>query len=162
MKKLNLNKGATFLGLLLLLLLTYFRENFLLEINAALALEEYSRAYSYWLSDFFKSMTLESLSNWKWGLTIFFSLAMTFTTIVSLYFWFKSVQLLKIIGMFYLGLFTVVCLLALGGIITNSFNEIYFVLRKILGVVQSPLPFFAFFVLFYWSVKKNNDYSNQT
>jgi hypothetical protein len=154
MKKLNLNKGATFLGLLLLLLLTYFRENFLLEINAALALEEYNRAYFYWLSDFFKGMTPENLSNWKWGLTIFFSLVMTFITIAALYFWFKSIRVLKILGLFYLVLFFVVCLLSLVGYLTNTFNELYFVLRKVLGVVQSPLPFFVFFTLFYSGAKK--------
>tara|TARA_B100000809_G_scaffold249578_1_gene281078 strand:- start:2077 stop:2541 length:465 start_codon:yes stop_codon:yes gene_type:complete len=153
MKALNLNKGVAFFGLLLLLLLTYFRENFLLEINANLALEEYNRAYSYWLSDFFTNMTPELLSKWKWGLTMFISMIMAFITMVSLYVWFKSNQVLKIIGLFYVGLFICVCLLALVGYLTNSFNDIYFILRKILGIVQSPLPFFTLFTLFYWSSK---------
>ena len=153
MKKLNLSKGGTIFGLLLLLLLTYFRENFLLEINANLAMEVHDRAYSYWLSIFFKGMTPELLSQWKWGLTMVFSVTMTFITILSLYFWFKSVQMLRVIGLFYIMLFAIVCLLSLAGFLTNSFNTIYFILRKILGIVQSPLPFFAFFVLMYWSVK---------
>lgn len=152
MKKLHLNKGLTFLGLLFLLLLTYFRENFLLEINANLAMETYNRAYFYWLSNFFREMRPELLLQWKWGLTIFFSVIITLVTTLSLHLWFKSTSFLKIVILFYIILLAVVCTLALFGFLTSSFNNVYFVLRKILGVVQSPLPFFAFFVLFYWSV----------
>jgi len=155
MKQLNLNKGATLLGLLLLLLLTYFRENFLLEINASLASDALDRSQSYWLSGFFKNMTQDILIKWKWGLTMFFSVIMTFVTLLSLYFWYQSVQLLKIVGLLYLILFALVFLIALIGYLTSSFDVIYFILRKILGIVQSPLPFFAFFALFYWNLKES-------
>lgn len=155
MKNHNLSKAGTFFCFLLLLLLTYFRENFLLEINASMALEEYNRSYSYWLSDFFENMTHELLIKWKWGLTMFFSVVMTFVTILSLYCWYKSIYLLKIVGLFYLVFLLIVCVLSLVGFVTNSFNDLYIVLRKILGLVQSPIPFFVFFVLFYWIEKKD-------
>ena len=155
MKILNLNKKFAFLGLLLLLLLTYFRENFLLEINASLASDVFHRSNSYWLSDFFKNMTNDFLVRWKWGLTVFFSLLMSIVTLLSLYVWFKSISVLKIVGIFYFCLLFVLCLFAIIGYLTHSFNDIYFVLRKIVGVVQSPLPFFAFFTLFYWNFKNS-------
>ena len=98
-------------------------------------------------------MTPDILVKWKWGLTMLFSVIMTFVTILSLYFWFKSIRVLKILGLFYLVLFFIVCLLSWVGYLTNTFNELYFVLRKVLGIVQSPLPFFAFFTLFYWRAK---------
>jgi hypothetical protein len=150
----NHNKKVAFIGLLLLLLLTYFRENLLLAINANLALADFDRSYSYWFSDFFKDMPKGFLMKWKWGLTVFISVLMTVVTAVSLFYWFRSKQILKIVGILYAFVYLVLCLLALVGYVTNSFNEIYFVLRKILGIVQSPIPFFAFFTLFYWSDKK--------
>lgn len=160
MKNLSYNKTVTFLGLILLLVLTYFRENFLLEINANLAMEEFDRSYSYLMSDFFKKMSPEYLKKWKWGVTIVFTGLMTIVTVLSLYSWFKSFQLLRLLGWFYLVLFMIVILLAFIGFLTNSFDDIYFVLRKFLGVVQSPLPFFTFFALFYWSTKINDNKSN--
>jgi len=150
MRQLNLNKGVALLGLMLLLLLTYFRENFLLEINASLASKDFDRSNTYFLSDFFGNMSKDLLIKWKWGLTAVFSLLISLITILSLYCWFKSVKFFKLISLFYVTLFVIVCLLAFIGFLTSSFNEIYFVLRKIVGVVQSPLPFFAFFTLFYW------------
>ena len=154
MKQFNLNKVMTILGLFILLLLTYFRENLLLEINARLTSEVFDRSNSYWFLDFFKTIRNEELLKWKWGLTMLFSIVMSFVTIGSLYSWFKSLQLLKIVGIVYLILFSIVCILAIIGYSTNSFNDIYFVLRKILGIVQSPLPFFVLFALFYWDIKK--------
>jgi len=154
MKKLNLNKVATFLGLLLLLFLTYFRENFLLEINASLALDAHNRAYSYWLADFFQLQTQENLIKWKWVITIFFSSLMSIITMISLRFWFESNKFVKMIGLIYLFTFIFIVLLGMLGFLLGSFNDIYFILRKILGFIQSPIPFFTFFVLIYWSYEK--------
>ena len=154
MKLLPINRIGPFFGLLLLLLLTYFRENILLEINANIASETYSVSYYYWFSDFFKKVSPELLVSWKWGVTVVFSLIMSFITILSLYSWFNSIQVLKIISFFYLGIFAFICLSALIGYLGNSFNDIYFILRKTLGVVQSPIPFFSFFALFYSLFKR--------
>lgn len=153
MKTLKINRKFAILGLLILLLCTYFRENFLLAINANLASFEFNRAYSYWCSDFFQKMDTCLLIKWKWGITIFFSLIMSAITILSLFVWFKSKEALKIILFSYVIFFFLVCFLSIIGFFTNTFNDLYFVLRKILGIVQSPFPFFIFFILFYWSNK---------
>lgn len=149
----NLSKGFAFIGLVFLLLLTYFRENFLLAINASMALEEYNRSYFYWFSDFFQKMDSERLIFWKWGLTIVFSLVMSMVTIGSLYVWFRSVKMMKISVIIYLVFFSLVCLLMFTGYLADNFNGVYFASRKILGIIQSPLPFFTFFTLFYWSFR---------
>jgi len=158
MRQLKLNKVVAFLGVFLLLLLTYFRQNFFLEINAILASEAFDRSNSYWLSDFFNNIPFANLLKLKWGLTMVFSIVMTAVTILSLHFWFKSIHFFKVVGLFYLVLFVVICLLALIGFLTNSFNDIYFALRKLLGLVQSPLPFFTFFTLFYRVLKKDDSF----
>ena len=144
-----LNKVFTVFGVLLLLLCTYFRENLLLEINALINGEEISRAYSYWFADYFMTVPKSELTKWKWGVTIVFSLFMSVLTIISLHSWFKSILYSKLLVSLYLCLFMFVSIL--GGIsyIFNFFDNIYFVLRLILGLVQSPLPFFVFFALFY-------------
>ena len=148
MKTINLNKVLTFIGLLLLLLFTYFRENFLLQINAFLAGKTHNRAYYYWLSDFFYNLSRADLTKWKWGLTFLFALLMSVVTIYSLHSWFKRMQFTRIISFFYIAAFSFVVLIAVIGFLSGSFNEIYFVLRKVLGIIQSPIPFFAFFALF--------------
>lgn len=154
MRKQKANKIiVTFVGFVLLLLCTYFRENILLEINANLALAENNRSYKYWFSGLFKNMPTDMLVKFKWGVTLLFSIVMPIITIGTLYVWFKSIDVLRISGLFFLVLLIVVFIFAFGGYMFNSFGEVYFVLRKILGVVQSPLPFFALFTLFYWNFK---------
>ena len=144
MVSLQKNKGLTIGGLILLLLLTYFRENFLLEINAALANDVLNRAYSYWLADFFKTLSYSHLIKWKWGITILFSIIMSLITILSLYFWYKSKRLIKLVVYVYLASFLFVCVFGGLGFLFKRFDDVYFVLRKILGVIQSPIPFFVF------------------
>ncbi len=154
MSLLKLDKNFAFFGLFLLLLFTYFRENFLLEINATLAAESYNRSYIYWMSDFFRKMTHSELLRWKWGITIVFSVVMTFITVGSIHVWFRSANYLKTTITVYFLAFGLVSLIALIGYLTNFFEQVYPMLRKILGIVQSPLPFFTFFALFY-SKNKN-------
>ena len=145
----KLNNFLALLGLLLLLFLTFFRENFLLAINATISGVEYDRAYFYWFSDFFKNISIKDLALWKWGLTIFFSIIMSLITLLSLYSWFQSKQLIKLTSLIYLGVFLFVVLLGGIGALLNNFDSVYIILRKILGVVQTPIPFFIFFTLFY-------------
>jgi len=154
---LNLNKTVTFFGVLILLLFTYFRENFLLEINASLASETFDRSSTYWLADYFQNMPQNLLLKWKWGLTIFFSLNMPLITIGSLYYWFKSKEVLKLSAGIFSVLFLIVGIVASFGFLMNSFNAIYFVLRIIIGLLQSPIPFFTLFVLFYWMCSMKYD-----
>ena len=148
------NKVISMIGVVIILLLTYYRENLLLEINALLNNVQFTRSSSYWFYSFFEKMSISDLVLWKWGLTVFFSIMITVFTLASLYFWFGSIELLKFTSKLYIFLFSVVTVIALIGFLFNSFQSIYFLLRKILGVVQSPIPFFIFFLLNYQ--KENN------
>ena len=149
MRNWKINNGLTVLGVLSLLFLTYFRENFLLEINAALAHDVYNRAYFYWLSGFFQEKSIAELTEWKWGITLVFSLIMSIITIAALYAWHQSKELFKLTVLIYFIVFLFFVVIAICGMLFGEFSDIYFVLRKGLGVIQSPLPFFGFYVLFY-------------
>ena len=150
MKNLTQHKILIIIGTVLLLALTYFRENFLLEINAVIAGENYNRAYSYWLSDFFRNKKIEDLNFWKWGVTIVFSIVMSFITIFFIFNYFKSKVVLLLMTRVYIVVFSFVIILAVFGVLFGVFDLVYIVLRKILGVVQTPLPFFVLFSLFYF------------
>tara|TARA_B100000809_G_scaffold214698_1_gene219615 strand:- start:280 stop:762 length:483 start_codon:yes stop_codon:yes gene_type:complete len=156
MKILYLNRFYTALGFIALLLCTYFRENILLEINALIAGDLYDRSYSYWFVTFFKSISVERLVYWKWGVTLFFTILIPVITIVSLYSWFQNKAYRKILVIIYLICFCLLVLIAGIGLLFNCFDSIYFFLRKIIGIVQSPVPFFLFFLVFYQFEKKEN------
>ena len=149
----NKYKITTIVGVVCILVLTFFRENFLLEINSLINNVTFHRASFYWFYSFFEGLDQPSLGRWKWGLTIFFSLVITFLTIGSLYTWFRSKELVQFISKLYFALFFFIVLLALLGFLFNSFTTVYPLLRKLLGIVQSPIPFFVFFLLF---LNKNN------
>ena len=155
MREQKLNKSLAILGFILLLILTYFRENLLLEVNALINKDVTNRAYSYWFYTFFKHKTVDSLIVWKWGITLSFSITMASLTIGSLYSWFKNKPFLKLLVIIYLSTFAFIVMLAGLGFIMNQFDSIYPVLRKLLGVIQSPIPFFSLFLLIYWV--KNNE-----
>ncbi len=147
--ELNKLKIISIVGVILILIFTYFRENLLLEINALLSGELFDRSYFYWFFDFFKDMDQPNLVRWKWGVTAFFSLMITLLTIGSLYCWFGAFQMIKFISKLYLLLFGVLTIVAVVGFIFNSFATVYPLLRKVLGLVQSPIPFFGFYLLIY-------------
>jgi hypothetical protein len=143
------NKIIAIGGVLLILILTYFRENLLLEINALVSGVQFDRSSAYWFFDFFKEMGPSILMRWKWGLTVFFSILITLLTIGSLYSWFGAIEMVKFLSKLYLLLFGGITIIALGGFLLNSFHTVYPGLRKILALVQSPIPFFLFYLFFY-------------
>jgi hypothetical protein len=149
----RLNKVYTYIGFVVLLLCTYFRENILLEINALLALKEYDRSFSYWFISFFKSVSLGELIYWKWGITLFFTILMSIVTIFSLHNWFKERQNLKVVVLIYFISFLSLVIIGGVGYLFNSFEIVYVLLRKVLGVIQSPLPFICFLLLFRYKNK---------
>lgn len=157
MSQLKLFKLFSALGASSLLFLTFFRENMLLAINALLGHQTYNRAYHYWFSDFFKALPFSELVKWKWGVTLFFTILMTIITIFSLYAWFNNKFVLKLLITVYGVAFILLLLIAGIGFLMNDFNDVYFILRLIIGIFQSPLPFFVFFVLFYWILKSNQN-----
>lgn len=150
------NNWLTVLGTFSLLILTYFRENLLLTINAFITGSEYNRAYSYWFSDVFVGLSMTSLIKLKWIITIVFSMAMSVITVYSLSVWFTSKYNFKLISYIYIISFIFILVLAFFGKVFGVFDLVYILLRRILGVIQTPLPFFTFFIVFYWMDKNSN------
>ncbi|MGB0882631.1 MAG: hypothetical protein ACPGSO_06725 [Vicingaceae bacterium] len=110
------------------------------------------------MSDFFREQPIDQLQYWKWGLTFFFSGLMSLVTLISIHIWFKVTEYLKISLVFYFVTFVFVFVLAIAGYFVGAFDMVYPLLRKILGIIQSPLPFFFFFVLFYWKEKTDSNH----
>lgn len=145
-----IKKGLSIACLLLLLLLTFFRENLLLAINANIAGENYHRAFNYWFSEFFRNQNLENLLFWKWMLTISFASIMSLVTILGLHFWFHIKKHTLLVVWIY---FIYACLIGTISFIAylfSGFNVIYPYIRMMLGAVLSPVPFFSFFAIFYF------------
>ena len=138
-----------------LLMLTFFRENMLLAINALISHQQINRAYSYWFANFFKALPYTDLVKWKWGITAFFTLLMSAITIFSLHCWFKNQSMVRFLILLYGIVFMLLALLGGGAFLMGEFDAIYFVLRLIIGAFQSPLPFFVFFVLIYFKEHTN-------
>jgi hypothetical protein len=147
------NKWTSIFSILLLLFCTYFRENLLLEINAYIKDLEYSRAYSFWFSSYFSDLSKAKLYQLKWITTIFFSVLMSLLTIFSLHSWFLNKQFTQLLIFIYTILAGVILIISIIAFIVGEFSDVYFVLRKALGIVQSPIPCFAFFALFYYTKK---------
>ena len=157
MKKLNLNKGFAIFGFIGLMIFVYFRENLLLEINAVLAQKEVNTAYAFWFADFFIGLPKEQLIKWKWIVSISFTFSIAVLTIFSLHNWFRDVMYTKRIVNLYLFLTVFLILMGLVSYLLNSFNDIYPFLRRVFGVIHSPIPFFMLFLLIYWKKKQSEN-----
>lgn len=139
---------------LLIGILMLLRENIFLEINAILNQDEYNKAYFYFFETQFQKMDTSQLILWKWVLTVGFIVAVSGITLVVIYFWFRDVNFLKTSLWVYGFLFTVLVILFSIFKLTNTFEQNYFILRKLIGVMHSPLLLFIFFTLFYYLEKK--------
>ncbi len=142
---------ALFLMVCFLMLL---RENIFLEINAILNQDEYNKAYFYFFENVFQKMSHHQLILWKWVLTVGFIVAVSGITLVVIYLWFRDVNFLKTSLWVYGFLFIVLVILFSIFKLTNTFEQNYFILRKLIGVMHSPLLLFIFFTLFYYLEKK--------
>lgn len=149
-----MSKKFAVLGFVLLLAFVFLRENMLLVVNAKLANKSNDWSYYYWVSDFFWGLENNKLYFLKWVVSISFTLAIALLTVFSLHVWFKNKNYLKFIINIYLVIFSIVLLIGVLGYLTVGFEVVYPILRRIFGIVHSPLPFIFLFLLFY---KKDYD-----
>jgi len=130
--------------------LTLIRENLFLEINAILSGENVNRANFYLFYDYFASFSIQKLSLLKWVLSIAFIVVMIATSYGALHFWYEKKQYNKITGWFYLVTIAVLLLLVVVTKVTGVFDDAYVILRKVLGFLQSPLPLFILFSMYFY------------
>jgi len=134
---------AIFLGVFILIL-TLLRENVFLEINAIMNGYTYNNAYFYFLSKGIIDLNLDQLSMLKWGLTISFILLISALTLFIIILWFNNKKYNRISLFVYLVFYGVITLLTLFLWLVNCYDDYYFVIRKMIGVLQSPIPLFLF------------------
>lgn len=148
-------KYFTVLLTVIILFLTVLRENLFLEINGIINQQEFNKAYFYWFSDWFNNQSTQSLIILKWLFTVVFVLLISYITTIVIRINFGNEQqlfLIKIYGVTYLILIVLTALFWLFG----GFAQGYFILRKIAGVLQSPLPLFIVYALMYLTLKINS------
>jgi hypothetical protein len=145
MRKLRLNKGLAIAGFLLLLLCTYFREILLIDINALIAAKGMLTNNN---ESLFNDFLIPELTKWKWIVSIFFTVTISLLTIFSLYNWFKDLDYTNFMIKLYLIVASVVGFVSLIAFLMNSFNAVSPFLRRIFGVIHSPIPLFIFFLLY--------------
>ena len=143
------NKIVSILGVMLLLVAVYFRENILLQINALLANDTYNYSLAFSFSNVIKELPVQELPKWKWIISLSFTFFIAIVTIFSLHTWFRNTTYTKLMLMIYLVVFGVIFLIGVGGHLFNQFDAIYPLLRRIIGIVHSPIPFIFLFILFY-------------
>lgn len=128
--------------------LSYFRESYFLTLNSVVQGQLKSNSHIDFLYSFFKTIDINKLYIHKWTSTVFFSLIFIGFTLYFLYKYFLNIHYVKIVGYLYLVVIFVVSIVGLISYWLGLFNQWYFILRFIAGIVQSPLVFFFFIPLF--------------
>jgi hypothetical protein len=144
-------KAAKILALFLggfIMILSFLRENIFLEINAILNGYAYSKAYFYFLNEKLSSLTPTQLMTLKWLLTILFILVISGLTLLTIQLWFKNKEFNRISMIVYSFAFGVVVLTTLFLWLTGNYTSYYFVIRKMIGFLHSPIPLFLFFTVY--------------
>lgn len=156
MLKIFKNKKLAVVGFLLMFVFIFFRENVLLIINAFISDQNTNRAYSYWFSDIFQSLTKDQLYLSKWVVSFLFTFLTALLTVFTLHQWFKNNSFTKIIITIYLATSLLTLAVGLIGYFSVGFFQVYPFLRRVFGIIHSPVPFFLFFLLFYLKNKETS------
>lgn len=137
--------------------LTLFRENLFLEINAILSGENVNRANFYLFYDFFINFSTEQLIQLKYIATLSFIFGFSLLTYLTIKCWFKNKQYNKI-TLVVIGVFIGLFLLGIGVFkVLGVYSENYFIFRKAIGFLQSPLLLFILLSLFFFLDKEKAD-----
>jgi len=148
--KLNKRKIIAIFLFLLLLVIAVVRENVFLELNAIIRKVTYNRAYFYFFQESFTKLPYIKLMQLKWLLTALFSCIMALISFTVIYLWFKNKLYNKWTLLFYALLFGILLLLTPMLYGFNLFNNYYFIVRKIAGFIQSPLPLLLLSILMFY------------
>lgn len=147
-------KTIAVISILLVIGLTFLRENVFVEINAIIAGHDYNKAYFHVFDETISSLSLKEIQQLKWGLTIIFILIISMLTVISIYFWFKVKNYTVLTLKAYAVVLSGVVLLTLILWFLGAFTSYYFVVRKMIGFLQTPLPLFLLFSVFTYTNRK--------
>ena len=149
---------------LLLLSISYVRENLAIEINAIIDGYDYNRASFYWFQQWLGTLNFQQLTMVKWGLVGVFYPIFTLLATFIIHFSFHQKKYTFTTLNFYSIILLVLILVTAVAYPLGYFDAVYFFLRKLLGFVFSPLPVFMLWLVFYsfgitnnqTNIKKNN------
>ena len=150
MSKIIRRKPLFFLIVSLILVLTLLRENIFLELNSIILGENYNKAYFYVFDGLFKGFSVPVLKILKWALTGFFVFLITFLSVLGVDIYYGNRIFTIIFVKVYLFVFLFVIAIGVVGFTLNSYEDYYPVLRKLIGLIQSPIPFFMMFVVYHY------------
>lgn len=154
---LNRNRQVSIIIIICILGLTFIRENLFLEINAILSNAEVNRANFYLFFEYFSTIPHSTLETLKWVLTIFFILVIDGFSLLVVHLWFNDKSYNKIFLIFFLILLSVLIMAVVFAKLLGVFSTYYFIFRKVIGFLQSPLPLFIFFSIYLYL--KNTTYN---
>ncbi len=140
---------ALFLGGIIMIV-SFLRENIFLEINAILDGYSYNNAYFYFLNEQITVLSFHQLIVLKWILTISFIVAISGLTVLIINLWFRSRQYNRMTILSYLFFYGLTALTTFLLWLTGYYTDYYFVVRKMIGFLHSPLPVFLFFSMYFY------------
>jgi len=135
--------------MLLLIVVSYIRENLAIEINAIIDGYDYNRAGFYWFQHWLETLSFQQLSMVKWGLVVLFYPVFTLLAILIIRHSFHQKNYTITTLYFYSIILLVLILVTAIAYSLGYFDAVYFFLRKLLGFVFSPLPVFMLWLAFY-------------
>ncbi|MDT8412399.1 MAG: hypothetical protein RQ875_08065 [Vicingaceae bacterium] len=135
--------------LIVVLSLTYIRENLAIEINAIIDGYDYNRAGFYWFQRWLGTLDFRQLTMVKWGLVGVFYPVFTLLAILIIHHSFHQKNYTHTTLYFYSIILLVLILVTAVAYPLGYFDAVYFFLRKLLGFVFSPLPVFMLWLAFY-------------
>ncbi|MDA9783039.1 hypothetical protein N9B55_01360 [Vicingaceae bacterium] len=151
-----MKKLLWFLFLILLALLSYYREVLFVSINAVIAGEQFFWAKTTQI-DFFHNKSAATLVQYKYIMTVGFTLLFGLFTVIGLRVSFKERTPFLLVLLVYALCGFVAFVVLLYSFLTNSFNSVYSFLRLIIEYVHNPLVYIilsASFLGYSYSQKK--------
>lgn len=145
---LNKNKQLSIFLVICILGLTFIRENLFLEINAILSNALVNRANFYLFFEYFSTIPHSTLETLKWILTISFILVIDGFSLLVVHLWFYNENYNKLFRLFFLIIIVGLMISVVITMLLREFSNYYFIFRKVIGFLQSPLPLFIFFSLY--------------
>ena len=148
-KRTLFNRVFIFIFFLLIFGLTILRENLFLDINSVIENYDFNSTYFYYFHSKLLNFNSSELFQLKWLLTILFSVVISGLSTLVISFWFRGGKILRYVIYVYVSICTFFIIAAFLLWCVNGVDEYYFVLRKITGFVQSPLPLIIMMPIFY-------------
>ncbi|MBX2959485.1 MAG: hypothetical protein KF732_05960 [Flavobacteriales bacterium] len=131
-----------FVACTLLFFLSYLRESYFLTLNGVIHQQPIINSHVRLFYELFSDLSVNTLVVMKWLSTVVFSIFFIGATLFFLHKYFSQMNYLKMVGYFYVGIFTVMLAIGLVGFLLGKYQQFYAPIRFLAGIIQSPILFF--------------------